>query len=93
MSIGEERDLPVSGLFSLSVTNPPPALSAARSRPTRRLYYSLIPGTTMTSVKGVFAAGMCRIRDIAKRSQAQEWCMAALEVEKLLSEEDELRGD
>jgi len=90
---GEEKDLPVSGLFFAIGHEPATTLVRSQVQTDPDGYILTIPGTTMTSVKGVFAAGDVQDKRYRQAiTSAGSGCMAALEVEKLLSEEDELEG-
>ena len=89
----EEKDLPVSGLFFAIGHEPATTLVRSQLQTDPEGYILTIPGTTMTSVKGVFAAGDVQDKRYRQAiTSAGSGCMAALEVEKLLSEEEELEG-
>lgn len=109
---GEEKDLPVSGLFyaigTFSFTHlltttsttlihyshaghePATALVRSQVKTDADGYIITTPGTTQTSVKGVFAAGDVQDKRFRQAiTSAGSGCMAALEAEKLLADEEQ----
>jgi thioredoxin reductase (NADPH) len=89
----EESTLAVSGLFYAIGHEPATALVRSQVQTDADGYIVTIPGTTQTSVKGVFAAGDVQDKRYRQAiTSAGSGCMAALEVEKLLAEEEALEG-
>ncbi|KAJ6584425.1 thioredoxin reductase [Mycena capillaripes] len=91
---GEETKLPVNGLFYAIGHEPATALVHGQLQTDPDGYIITVPGTTQTSVKGVFAAG--DVQDKIYRqgiTSAGTGCMAALEAERLIAEEDELASE
>jgi len=87
---GEEKDLPVSGLFYAIGHEPATALVRNQLQVDADGYILTVPGTTQTSIRGVFAAGDVQDKRYRQAiTSAGSGCMAALEVEKMLAEEDE----
>jgi thioredoxin reductase (NADPH) len=87
---GEERDLPVNGLFYAIGHEPATALVRDQLQTDEDGYIVTVPGTTQTSVKGVYAAGDVQDKRYRQAiTSAGSGCMAALEVERLLAEEEE----
>jgi len=87
---GVSSTLPVSGLFYAIGHEPATALVRSQLQTDSDGYIITVPGTTQTSVKGVFAAGDVQDRKFRQAiTSAGSGCMAALEVEKLLAEEEE----
>ncbi|KAG1834528.1 hypothetical protein EV424DRAFT_1478380 [Suillus variegatus] len=90
---GEEHDLPVRGIFY--AIGHEPATSLVRSQLQTDLdgYVITVPGTTQTSVKGVFAAGDVQDKKYRQAiTSAGSGCMAALEAERLIAEEEVEEG-
>ncbi|KAJ7081558.1 thioredoxin reductase [Mycena belliarum] len=85
--------LPVNGLFAkVETTGHEPATALVRGQLQTDVdgYIITVPGTTQTSVKGVFAAGDVQDKRYRQAiTSAGTGCMAALEAERLISEEEE----
>lgn len=80
-------------ILSLSGHEPATALVRSQLQTDPDGYIITVPGTTQTSIKGVFAAGDVQDKRYRQAiTSAGSGCMAALEVEKLIAEEEEL-GD
>jgi thioredoxin reductase (NADPH) len=87
---GEERDLPVRGLFYAIGHEPATALVRSQLQTDPDGYIITVPGTTQTSVRGVFAAGDVQDKRYRQAiTSAGSGCMAALEAERLIAEEEE----
>ncbi|KAF5367299.1 hypothetical protein D9757_010113 [Collybiopsis confluens] len=87
---GEEKDLAVNGLFYAIGHEPATAIFRSQLQTDPDGYIVTVPGTTQTSIKGVFAAGDVQDKRYRQAiTSAGSGCMAALEVEKLIAEEEE----
>ncbi|KAJ9106013.1 thioredoxin-disulfide reductase [Naganishia cerealis] len=83
------RDLPVNGLFYAIGHEPATNLVKGQLETDTDGYIRTIPGTAQTSVKGVFAAGDVQDKKYRQAiTSAGSGCMAALEAERLISEEE-----
>ncbi|KAF9516351.1 hypothetical protein BS47DRAFT_1340971 [Hydnum rufescens UP504] len=92
-SAREERDLPVNGLFYAIGHTPATELVKDQVTTDEEGYIITVPGTTLTNIKGVFAAGDVQDKKYRQAiTSAGTGCMAALEAERLLAEEEELAG-
>jgi len=88
---GEEKDLPVNGLFYAIGHEPATELVRSQLDCDSDGYIITVPGTSETSVKGVFAAGDVQDKKYRQAiTSAGSGCMAALEAERFLAEEEEL---
>ncbi|KAF5099131.1 hypothetical protein D0Z03_001079 [Geotrichum reessii] len=86
---GETRDLEVKGLFYAIGHIPATAIVQGQVDTDEEGYIKTVPGSTLTSVKGVFAAGDVQDKRYRQAiTSAGTGCMAALDAEKLLSEEE-----
>lgn len=87
---GEEKDLPVNGLFYAIGHEPATELVRGQLQTDAEGYIITVPGTSQTSVKGVFAAGDVQDKRFRQAiTSAGSGCMAALEAERLIAEEEE----
>lgn len=89
---GEVKDLPVNGLFYAIGHDPATTLVRSQLQCDADGYIVTVPGTTQTSIKGVYAAGDVQDKRYRQAiTSAGSGCMAALEAEKLLAEEETFR--
>ncbi|RLV89052.1 Thioredoxin reductase [Spathaspora sp. JA1] len=85
----EVRDLPVNGLFYAIGHTPATKIFEGQLDMDETGYIKTVPGTASTSIPGVFAAG--DVQDKIYRqaiTSAGTGCMAALECEKFISEQE-----
>ncbi|KAL7266751.1 thioredoxin-disulfide reductase [Rhizina undulata] len=88
---GEESDLDANGLFYAVGHEPATALFKGQLNCDEEGYILTKPGTSYTSVKGVFAAGDVQDKRYRQAiTSAGSGCVAALEAERLLAEEEDL---
>lgn len=86
---GEKRELKTNGLFYAIGHEPATALVKGQLALDEDGYILVVPGTAQTSVKGVFAAGDVQDKRYRQAiTSAGSGCMAALEAERLISEEE-----
>lgn len=87
---GEERDLDANGLFYAIGHVPATSLVQGQVKCDADGYIITNPGTAQTSVKGLFAAGDVQDKKYRQAvTSAGTGCVAALEAERLLAEEEE----
>lgn len=86
---GAKRELPVNGLFYAIGHEPATALVKSQVTLDADGYIRTVPGSAQTSVHGVFAAGDVQDKKYRQAiTSAGSGCMAALEAERLISEEE-----
>lgn len=87
---GEQRDLEANGLFYAIGHIPATSIVQGQVETDEDGYIKTVPGSTLTSVKGLFAAGDVQDKRYRQAiTSAGTGCMAALDCEKLLSEESD----
>ena len=85
-----QYDLPVNGLFYAIGHTPATAIVKGQVDMNEAGYINTVPGTSLTSVPGVFAAG--DVQDFRYRqaiTSAGSGCMAGLDAEKFIAEMEE----
>lgn len=86
----KEDDLQVNGLFYAIGHEPATGIVRGQIQTDTDGYIITVPGTAQTSVKGIFAAGDVQDKRYRQAiTSAGSGCMAALEAERLLAEEEE----
>ena len=86
---GEDETLPASGLFYAVGHDPATALVKGQIKTDEDGYIITTPGTSYTSIEGVFAAGDVQDKRYRQAiTSAGSGCIAALEAEKWLAEQE-----
>ncbi|KAK0261600.1 thioredoxin-disulfide reductase [Friedmanniomyces endolithicus] len=87
---GKEEEIPANGLFYAVGHEPATHLFQGKLKMDSDGYLITTPGTTETNVPGVFAAGDVQDKKYRQAvTSAGSGCMAALEAEKYLAEQDD----
>jgi thioredoxin reductase (NADPH) len=86
---GEERTIDINGLFYAIGHEPATALVRGQLKTDEDGYICTKPGTSETSIPGVFAAGDVQDKKYRQAiTSAGTGCIAALECERFLAEEE-----
>ncbi|KAJ6455421.1 thioredoxin reductase [Mycena sanguinolenta] len=94
LTTGDVTTLPANGLFYAIGHEPATGLVRGQLQTDPDGYIITVPGTTQTSVKGVFAAGDVQDKRYRQAiTSAGTGCMAALEAERLITEEEEFGAE